>query len=137
MQKTWLMSTSKNKNRPKIIAVDFDGTLCKFDFPKIGKQLKEHKELLKILINLKKKGHKLILWTNRGDNEKYPVLSQAIKWCSDKGLEFDAVNENLKNQKKISGYSPKIMADIYIDDKCLEFGNLNSQNNTLKFLKKL
>ena len=29
------------------------------------------------------------------------------------------------------------MADIYIDDKCLEFGNLNSQNNTLKFLKNL
>ena len=131
------MSISKNKKTLKVIAVDFDGTLCKFDFPRIGKQTKEHKELLNILIKLKNKGHKLILWTNRGDNKKYPVLSEAIKWCADKGLEFDAVNENLKDQKKISGYSPKIMADIYIDDKCLEFGKLNSQINTLKLLKKL
>ena len=68
------MPTLKNKNKSKIIAVDFDGTLCKFDFPNIGKQLKKHKELLEILIDLRKKGHKLILWTNRGDNEKYPVL---------------------------------------------------------------
>ena len=131
------MPTLKNKNKPKIIAVDFDGTLCKFDFPRIGKQTKEHKELLKILIKLKKKGHKLILWTNRGDNKKYPVLSEAIKWCSNKGLVFDSINQNLKNQKKISGYSPKIMADIYIDDKSLEFGNINSKKNTLKFLKEL
>ena len=131
------MSISKNKKQHKVIAVDFDGTLCKFDFPRIGKQTKEHKELLKVLIKLKNKGHKLILWTNRGDNKKYPVLSEAVKWCSDKGLEFDAVNENLKDQKKISGYSPKIMADIYIDDKCLEFGNLISRKKSLKFLKKL
>ena len=141
------MSISKNKKQHKVIAVDFDGTLCKFDFPRIGKQTKEHKELLKVLIKLKNKGHKLILWTNRGDNKKYPVLSEAVKWCSDKGLEFDAVNENLiepifighevEIQKKISGYSPKIMADIYIDDKCLEFGNLISRKKSLKFLKKL
>lgn len=131
------MSTLKNKNKPITIAVDFDGTLCEYDFPKIGKQTKEHKELLEILIELKKRGNKLILWTNRGDNEKYPVLSQAIKWCSEKGLEFDAINQNLKNQKKLSGYSPKIMADIYIDDKSLEFGDMNSKKNSLEFLKKL
>ena len=99
------MPTLKNKNKSKIIAVDFDGTLCKFDFPNIGKQLKKHKELLDILIDLRKKGHKLILWTNRGDNEKYPVLSQAVKWCSDKGLEFDAINENLKKANIYSSYA--------------------------------
>ena len=32
------------------------------------------------------------------------------------GLEFDAINQNLPGQKKLSGPSPKIMADIYIDD---------------------
>lgn len=131
------MSILKIKDKPVTIAVDFDGTLCEYDFPKIGKQTKEQKELFKILIELKKRGNKLILWTNRGDNEKYPVLSEAIKWCSDKGLEFDSINQNLKSQKKLSGYSPKIIADIYIDDKCLEFGNMNSRKNSLKFLKKL
>ena len=29
------------------------------------------------------------------------------------------------------------MADIYIDDKSLEFGDMNSKKNSLEFLKKL
>ena len=61
-------------------------------------------------------GHKIILWTNRGDNEEYNSLTESIDWCRERGLEFDAVNTNLPGQKKLSGPSPKIMADIYIDD---------------------
>ena len=80
---------------PKKIAVDFDGTLCEYAFPKIGNQTPEQKELLELLIELKKEGHKIILWTNRGDNEEYKVLTEAVDWCRSKGLEFDAVNENL------------------------------------------
>ena len=98
------------------IAVDFDGTLCDFAFPQIGKQTQDQKELMNTLIKMRKDGHKLILWTNRGDNKEYPVLTEAIEWCKEKGLEFDSINENLQGQKKISGPSPKIMADIYIDD---------------------
>jgi hypothetical protein len=98
------------------IAVDFDGTLCEFAFPEIGEQTSDKKELMDTLIQMRKDGHKIILWTNRGDNEEYPVLTEAIDWCKEKGLEFDAVNENLPDQKKISGFSPKVMADIYIDD---------------------
>lgn len=98
------------------IAVDFDGTLCEFDFPKIGIQSPYQKELMTKLIQMRKDGHKLILWTNRGDNEKYPVLTEAINWCKEKGLEFDSINRNVAGQKKLSGYSPKVMADIYIDD---------------------
>ena len=88
------------------------------------------------LIKLKS-GHQIILWTNRGDNEKYKVLSEAIEWCRSQGLEFDAVNENLPNQKKVSGYSPKIMADYYIDDKALQYGDKDSQHSSLKFLLSL
>jgi hypothetical protein len=119
----------------KKIAVDFDGTLCEYAFPKIGSQTAQQKELLEILIELKKEGHKIILWTNRGDNDKYKVLTEAIDWCRSKGLEFDAVNENLPDQKKISGYSPKIMADFYIDDKALQFGDGDSRRKSLEFIK--
>ena len=48
-----------------VIAVDFDGTLCQTSFPKILEQTKKQKKLLSNLIQLKKKGHKLILWTCR------------------------------------------------------------------------
>jgi len=118
-------------------AVDFDGTLCEYAFPKIGEQSEKHKKLMDLLIGLQSRGHKLILWTNRGDNEQYPVLTEAIEWCKAKGLEFDAVNENLPGQKKLSGYSPKIMADYYIDDKVLEFGNPEAQLRSLDVISKL
>ncbi|MCK9429850.1 MAG: hypothetical protein M0R17_07580 [Candidatus Omnitrophica bacterium] len=118
-----------------IIAVDFDGVLCENKFPKIGKQNTYHICLMNILIDLKQNGHKLILWTNRGDNEQYPCLTEAIDWCKKKGLDFDSINENIPNQIKLSGSSPKVMADIYIDDKALEFGNTKSKLNTIRQLK--
>ena len=37
------------------IAVDFDGTLCEYAFPKLGSQTQEQKELLELLIELKEK----------------------------------------------------------------------------------
>jgi len=119
------------------IAVDFDGTLCEYGFPGIGQQKDEHKQLMDILIKMRSQGHKLILWTNRGDNEQYKSLTEAIEWCKEKGLEFDAINQNLPDQKKLSGYSPKIMADYYIDDKALEFGTIESKINTLNILSNL
>ena len=106
-------------NKKLVIAVDFDGTLCEFNFPNIGKQTPHQQELMDTLIQMRKEGHKLILWTNRGDNEQYPSLTEAINWCVDKGLIFDSINRNLPGQKKLSGYSPKIMADWYIDDKAI------------------
>jgi hypothetical protein len=121
-------------NKLLTIAVDFDGTLCKYAFPGIGEQDDNHKQLMDILIKLQNQGHKLILWTNRGDNEQYKSLTEAVEWCKSKGLEFDAINENLPTQKKLSGYSPKIMADYYIDDKVLSFSNNENQLNTLSFL---
>ena len=119
------------------IAVDFDGTLCEYAFPEIGKQKRSHKMLMSKLIKLRNNGHKLIMWTNRGDSEEYPVLTEAVEWCRNKGLVFDAVNENLPNQKKLSGYSPKIMADIYIDDRALEFRGTDTVERTLNFLSSL
>ena len=123
------------KDKKLVIAVDFDGTLCEFAFPKIGEQTEKQKELMSLLVYMKSQGHKLILWTNRGDNEEYPVLTEAIEWCKERGLEFDAINQNLPDQKKLSGPSPKIMADFYIDDKALKWADVVSQSDTLGFLR--
>jgi hypothetical protein len=121
-------------NKKLRIAVDFDGTLCEYAFPKIGNQSDSQKELMDILINMRKNGHKIILWTNRGDNKEYTVLTEAVNWCKEKGLEFDAVNSNLPEQKKLSGYSPKIMADYYIDDKALEFTTEDTRKSVISKL---
>lgn len=125
-------------NKKLTIAVDFDGTLCEYAFPSIGHQSAEQIDLMNLLKKLKQEGHKLILWTNRGDNEQYKSLSEAVNWCKQKGLEFDAINENLPDIKKLSGYSPKIMADYYLDDKAISFGSDNkSRQDALNKLSKI
>ena len=70
----------------KTIAVDFDGTLCEREkFPKIGSP---KIELIEWLIEQKKKGMKIILWSCRENDD----LLAAVNWCREYGLEFDAVN---------------------------------------------
>jgi hypothetical protein len=97
-----------------IIAVDFDGTLVDFQYPYIGKP---NIALIKTLINLKKAGHKLILWTCRVGNE----LEEAESFCKAFGLEFNEVNKNLP--ESIAAYGSdarKVLADIYVDDKGIQ-----------------
>ena len=94
-----------------IIAVDFDGTLCIQNYPNIGEA---NTELINALIVRKQAGDKLILWTCREET----LLENAVAWCKQQGLEFDAVNDNLEEIKvKYQHNSRKITADIYIDDK--------------------
>ncbi len=99
--------------RKLIIAVDFDNTIAlDSDIKKIGRP---NKKLINKLIQLKNQGQKLILWTCRNGK----VLDEAVKWCSEQGLEFDAVNENLPQVSKTWGrnLSNKIYADLYVDDR--------------------
>ena len=97
----------------KVIAVDFDGTLCESKYPNIGNP---NLSLINFLIDLQKHGHKLILWTCRTDE----LLDNAVKFCNRYGLEFDAINSNIPDRVLEYGNDPrKIGADYYIDDKCL------------------
>ena len=99
--------------KPLVIAVDFDGTLCTNAFPFIGEPLYETIERMK---ELRRNGHKIILWTCRDGMN----LVNAIVWCADHGLFFDAVNDNLESHKKrYKGNSRKILADLYVDDKAV------------------
>ena len=99
--------------RPRIIAVDFDGTLCEGKFPDIGAPILPVIEYVK---RLRAAGNIVILWTCRtGQN-----LADAVTWCKQQGLTFDYINENVKqNVEQYGGDTRKIFADVYIDDKTI------------------
>lgn len=95
----------------KIIAVDFDGTLCTNKWPKIGKP---NEDLIMYLRQQRRNGSKIILWTNRVEER----LNEAVAWCKKFGLIFDAVNDNLQDVIDTFGFnSRKVFAHEYIDDR--------------------
>lgn len=98
-----------------IIAVDFDGTLIDHQFPDIGKEVPGAFAWLR---KFQEEGAGLILWTCRCDGDEYgPTLTQAVEFCRERGIEFVDVNCNTSASQWMR--SPKIYADIYIDDKAL------------------
>lgn len=95
----------------KIIAVDFDGTLCENKWPEIGEP---NKELIAYLKERQAAGDKLVLWTCRVGE----ILKNAIDWSAEQGLIFNAVNENLPEIVNSFGTDTrKIFANEYIDDR--------------------
>lgn len=95
----------------KIIAVDFDGTLCENKYPEIGEP---NITLIRYLVHRQAYGEKLILWTCRAGE----MLEKAIAWCTEYSLTFDAVNENLPEIIEDFGSDTrKIFAHEYIDDR--------------------
>lgn len=99
----------------KVIAVDFDGTLCTRNWPGIGEP---NTELIGQLAEEQKNGAALILYTCRNGK----MLRQAEKWCREQGLFFDEVNRNIRERiKAYKGDSRKISADVYIDDRAAVF----------------
>lgn len=98
----------------KIYAVDFDGTLCKSLYPKIGAA---RTEIIDYFKELRENGDKLILWTCR-EGER---LDEAVEWCKEQGIEFDAINANLEDSVKLyKNDSRKVHADFYVDDKSFD-----------------
>ena len=99
----------------KVIAVDFDGTLCENRFPEIGEP---NTELISQLAEEQKAGAALILWSCRSGKH----LKKAIRWAKDHGLRFDYVNRNVP--ERIRAYRSdcrKVSADVYIDDRAALF----------------
>lgn len=98
-----------------IIAVDFDGTLCEHKYPDIGREVPGAFAVLK---ELQAAGHRLILWTMRCDSPKEgPVLTDAVRWCADRGVTFWGINCN--PEQHTWSKSPKQYAHVYIDDAAL------------------
>lgn len=99
--------------RKHIWAVDFDGTLCENWWPNIGPP---NYELINLLKCARKAGIALILWTCREGE----LLDNALQWCREFGLEFDAANDNLPDVCAAYGQNPrKISATLYLDDRAV------------------
>ena len=100
-----------------IIAIDFDGTIVNNKFPEIGEPIGN---AFDALLAMKRSGYKLILWTCRNDIAERNYLTEAVDFCRDRGLEFDAINDNLSDSPFAHlGNGRKVYADLYIDDKSL------------------
>jgi len=97
---------------PYIIGVDFDGVLATDCFPFI-ENAKPNINLINNLIEEKKSGKKIVLWTCRTDRS----LDAAVEFCRSYGLEFDAVNDNIDEIKNVGLNPRKIYCSEYIDDK--------------------
>lgn len=95
-----------------VIAVDFDGTIVEHLYPAIGKEIPNSIYFLK---KIKEMGHLLILWTCREGVE----LEEAVTYCRQKGLHFDAVNANAVTMPDNLAKS-KIYYDCCIDDKNMD-----------------
>lgn len=97
----------------KIFAVDFDGTLAIGEY---GNKQVPNISLMGYLIQERRRGNKVILWTCRTGEH----LEDAVRFCNGYGLEFDAVNENLPEIiADYGGDTRKVFADFYIDDRNL------------------
>lgn len=97
----------------KIIAVDFDGTLCVNKYPEIGEP---RYSVIKRLKAEQEAGAKIILWTCRREKQ----LAEAVYWCSVQGLKFDAINENLKSTtERFGDDTRKVSATEYWDDRAV------------------
>lgn len=118
-----------------IIAVDFDGILCENRFPEIGAP---NYEMISFVRQMIDEGHEVILWTSRAGNR----LNEAFKWCEDRGLHFCAVNENAPSNlaQYLAEYptpSPKVYADLYLEDHCPWFVNYDRSGCVQAALSKM
>ena len=94
-----------------MIAVDFDGTLVKDQFPDLGTPFAEGINTVNAMIE---KGYEIVIWTARQD------LDHVIVHLKQHGLNTDKVKINAHADYMLSRYDSqgiKIGASIYIDDR--------------------
>lgn len=91
------------------IAIDFDGTCVKHEYPKVGADI----GAIPVLKQLIDKGHNLILFTMRDGKE----LNDAINWFKNNDIKLYGIqyNPTQRNWTK----SNKCYAKLYIDDAAL------------------
>ena len=129
-------------NGGKVIAVDFDNTVCLDEWPEVGPLFED---AVKVLKELTKNGHHLILYTQR--SRRYPIccpeleqfikdyperkiintefgflrneadiLTDAYKIFTDNYIKLWDCNRNFEWETISTDHSRKLFADYFIDD---------------------
>lgn len=89
-----------------ILAVDFDGTIVKHDFPRIGDDI----GAIPWLVKWQEAGALIILYTMRSGE----YLQKAIEHLEENGIELYGVNHN--PDQSAWTQSQKVYANLYVDD---------------------
>jgi len=98
------------KDRPRVLAVDLDGTLLQNEgHPVFGEPIPA---VVAAVRQLKEEGWVIVVWTCRGDTR------ELREYLAAQEIPFDHINENPGGP---ANGSPKIFADVYLDDRALRF----------------
>lgn len=98
---------------PKIISIDWDGTVVENAYPEIGELRKNAKEVINRLFD---EGFVILINTCRAGMYEGEVYKFLVK----NQIAFNYINCNLPSQIEHFGMDcRKLSADIYIDDKQL------------------
>lgn len=99
------------EEKKRTFAFDFDGVVAKYDgiFKGAESLGKPHKEVVKAIRELKKEGHKILIYSTRG--------SKTLKdYCKKYKIPVNYFN---KNPEYKTGNPGKPVASVYIDDRAL------------------
>src|SRR6476659_2956106 len=91
------------------IAIDFDGTCVRHEYPNVGEDI----GAVPVLKPVVEEGHNLILYTMRAGSE----LTDAVKWFLVNDIKLYGIQYNPTQTQWTS--SNKCYAQLYIDDAAL------------------
>ena len=89
------------------LAIDFDGTCVRHEFPRVGADVPG---AVPALSQLKAMGHELFLFTMRSGT----FLTDAVSWFAGHAISLDGLQRDPTQTKWTD--SPKCFASLYIDD---------------------
>lgn len=92
-----------------IIAIDFDGTCVTHEYPRVGQNI----GAWPVIKELHNSGHSIILLTMRSGQ----YLQDAVNLFEEYSIKLYGINHNPEQHLWTS--SPKVYANIYIDDAAL------------------
>ena len=121
----------------KIIAVDFDGTITKAgEYKGFGKYELPNEHVIDWLQARHEEGCIIVIWTCRQEREYADIKSYCKIWQ----IPFDGINTNRFAPIEIlvlKDNSPKIYADLYLDDRSMHPDELTEEGIIKKYISSI